>query len=113
MGEAGVKRAILLTSLLALAACSTPQDTPPPAPPPPVAQVAPPREPESEVVDTCNAATHRHLIGRPRSEIPVPVQPNLQRVLCTTCPMTMDHNPNRLNFLYDASSGKITEVRCG
>lgn len=114
MGEAGLKRVILLASLLAVAACSTPQDTPPPAPPPPVAKVAPPREPEGPVAaDACNAAAHRYLIGRPRAEIPVPVQPNLQRVLCTSCPMTMDHNPNRLNFLFDAGSGRITEVRCG
>lgn len=113
MGEAGLKRAILLAGLLAVAACSTPQDTPPPAPPP-VAKVEPPREPEAPMVaDACNAAAHRHLIGRPRAEIPVPVQPNLQRVLCTTCPTTMDHNPNRLNFLFDAGSGKVTEVRCG
>lgn len=113
MGEAGLRRAILLATLLAMAACSTPTEAPPPAPPPPVAKVTPPREPDNVVADACNAAAHRHLIGRPRSEIPVPVQPNLQRVLCTTCPMTMDHNPNRLNFLFDAGSGKITEVRCG
>jgi hypothetical protein len=43
----------------------------------------------------------------------VPVKPELQRVACTTCPVTMDFNAQRLNFFFDAASGLITEVRCG
>lgn len=106
-------RAIFLAALLALAACSTPQDAPAPAaPPPPPAAPQPPREPAPSA-DACDARAHQHLVGRPRAEIPIPVRPNLQRVVCTTCPMTMDHNPNRLNFLFDAATGIITEVRCG
>jgi hypothetical protein len=33
------------------------------------------------------------LIGRPRTMIPVPLDPNRQRVACTTCPITDDVNP--------------------
>jgi hypothetical protein len=39
--------------------------------------------------------------------------PALQRVACTTCPITMDYNPRRLNFFFDAETGVIKEVRCG
>lgn len=107
-----MRRAIVLAAgLLALAACSTPQPAPAPPPPPPSAPPPPPAAPPP--ADACDARGHQHLVGRPRSEIPVPVRPNLQRVVCTTCPMTMDHNPNRLNFLFDAATGIIREVRCG
>lgn len=107
-------RAIVLAGLLALAACSTPQDAPapPPAAPAQPATPPPPREPAPSA-DACDARAHQHLVGRPRTEIPIPVRPNLQRVVCTTCPMTMDHNPNRLNFFFDAATGIIREVRCG
>ncbi|WP_068879310.1 peptidase inhibitor I78, partial [Phenylobacterium sp. CCH12-B4] len=80
---------------------------PPVAPPPPAAPAPQP------VADACRAGDHQYLVGRPRSEIPVPVKPDLQRVACTTCPVTMDFNPNRLNFLFDAQTGLIKEVRCG
>ncbi len=53
------------------------------------------------------------LIGRSRREIPVPVLPELQRVACTTCPITRDFNPRRLNFFFDAETGLIQEIRCG
>jgi hypothetical protein len=64
-------------------------------------------------VDSCGAAEAQALIGKPRSAIPVPVRPELQRVVCTTCAMTLDFNPRRLNFLYDLSTGLIKEARCG
>jgi len=63
--------------------------------------------------DQCGAEAAQHLVGRPRTEIPVPVQPALQRVACTTCPVTMDFNPRRLNFYFEASTGTIKEIRCG
>jgi hypothetical protein len=31
----------------------------------------------------------------------------------TLCPVTMDFNPRRLNFFYDAQTVVIKEVRCG
>jgi len=94
-------------ALLLLSACAEP--APPPPPPAPPAPPPPPR-PTS---DECGARENQILIGQPRSKIPVPVNPALQRVACTTCPVTMDFNPRRLNFLFDAETGLIREVRCG
>lgn len=99
-----------IAAALALAGCATPEPEPAPqpqpAPPPPV--VEPPKP-----ADTCGVEAVRHLVGRPRTEIPVPLKPELQRVACTTCPVTLDFNPNRLNFFFDAQTGIIKEVRCG
>ena len=107
-------RGILAAGLaLALAACSTaPEDTPPPAPAPPP-RPAPQAPPPPVVQDQCGAAQLQHLVGRPRSEIPIPVNPSRQRVACTTCPITMDYSAQRLNFFFDAKTGIIKEVRCG
>lgn len=100
-----------MLGVLALAACaSPPAEAPAPVqpPPPPAVSPAPPPAP-----DSCGAAEAQRLVGRPRSEIPVPVRPELQRVACTTCPVTLDYNPNRLNFFFDAATGIVREVRCG
>ncbi|MDP3748740.1 MAG: peptidase inhibitor I78 [Phenylobacterium sp.] len=96
--------------VLALAACAEP---PPPAPPPPAPRPAPAPSAPPPAPDQCGAAEAQKHVGRSRTEIPVPVQPNLQRVACTTCPVTMDFNPRRLNFLYDAATGVVKEVKCG
>ncbi|UTP37860.1 peptidase inhibitor I78 [Phenylobacterium sp. LH3H17] len=95
--------------LLALTACAEPP--PPPAPPPPP-RPAPGPPPPSEP-DQCGSAEAQKYVGRSRTEIPVPVQPSRQRVACTTCPVTMDFNPRRLNFFYDAATGVVREVKCG
>jgi len=107
-----MKHAIVLAAVLALAACSTAPA--PTAPPPPTPAPPPPADPAPQpVADACGARPLQTLVGRPRSEIPVPVRPELQRVACTTCAVTMDFNPNRLNFFFDAQTGLIKEVRCG
>lgn len=101
--------ALALVLLIAGACAGEPPPAPVvPTPPPPV---APPPPPAAR--DQCGAELQRHLVGRPRREIPVPVLPALQRVACTTCPVTLDHNPRRLNFFYDAETGIIEEIRCG
>ena len=82
----------------------------------PVGVVAVPvREPlpERPSPDQCGAADLQWLVGRPRSEIPVPVNPAARRVTCTTCPMTEDFSPSRLNILYDQTTDRIRTVRCG
>jgi hypothetical protein len=52
-------------------------------------------------------------VGRPKTDIPVPVDPSNRRVVCTTCPMTQEFMPRRQTVLFDANSGLITEARCG
>ena len=100
---AGVGLALLMT------ACAS--DAPQPAPPPPAPyRPAPPPPPPA---DQCGAAEAQKYVGRSRTEIPIPVLPALQRVACTTCPVTMDYNPRRLNFFYDAQTGIVKEVKCG
>ncbi|WP_309606068.1 hypothetical protein [Phenylobacterium sp.] len=43
----------------------------------------------------------------------MPVRPERQRVACTSCPVTQDDSPERLNFFFDAATGLIREIRCG
>ncbi|MES2342871.1 MAG: peptidase inhibitor I78 [Pseudomonadota bacterium] len=94
---------------LLMAACAS--DAPQPAPPPPAPyRPAPPPPPPA---DQCGAAEAQKYVGRSRTEIPIPVLPALQRVACTTCPVTMDYSPRRLNFFYDAQTGIVKEVKCG
>jgi hypothetical protein len=102
---------------VALAGCAS-QDAPqaPPASPPPAAAPAGPPSKASPVPapkDACGAAEVQALIGHPRTDVPVPLHPDRQRVACTTCPVTQDYRPERLNFFFDAQTGLIREIRCG
>lgn len=85
-----------------------PAPAPQPAPPPPAPVAEAPLAP-----DQCGARPLQALVGKPRSEIPVPADPSKRRVACTTCPVTMDFNPERLNIFFDAETGIIKEVKCG
>ena len=112
MGEAGMRRALAILGLLVLTGCGGTAVEAPPAPPSP-APTPPPAAPAPPPPDTCGARDAQRYVGRPRTEIPVPVNPGRQRVACTTCPVTLDFNPQRLNFFYDADTGVIKEVKCG
>ena len=110
-------------ALLLLASCASPPSPspPPPAPPPPpktptVAPVqipATPLQPPSRRPDACGAWELQSLVGKPRSEIPVPVDPSRRRVACTTCPVTQDFREDRLNIFFDADTGVVKSVTCG
>lgn len=123
-----MRRVIAMAGLfLAATACASPYEPEPPfpgsqpapaaAPPPIAAQPAPPPQSPAPAPtptkDSCGAASVQNLIGRPRTEIPVPLDPAKQRVACTTCPVTLDYRPERLNFFFDAGTGLIREIRCG
>ena len=63
--------------------------------------------------DTCGAAALAGLVGRPRTEIPVPVDLSRRRVACTACPVAPDVRMDRVNILYDAQTGLVTKITCG
>jgi hypothetical protein len=88
---------------------SSPVRAPPARPAPPQSRPAPPAQP----TDTCGARDLQYLVGRPKTEIPVPVNPRNRRVTCTTCPVTMDFNAQRVNIFFDQATGIVKEVKCG
>ncbi|MDE2487887.1 MAG: peptidase inhibitor I78 [Alphaproteobacteria bacterium] len=114
LGEAGV-RLTAVTSLLALVAAScAPAPLASPRPPEPLAATPAPAPPAATPArDSCGAAGLQDLIGRPRTEIPVPVYPDRERVACTTCPITQDYRPDRLDIFFDERTGIIRQIRCG
>ncbi|MET0273421.1 MAG: peptidase inhibitor I78 [Phenylobacterium sp.] len=108
-------RIAIIAAALILAACASDYPIEAPRQPPPAATPAPrpAPPPRTSSRDQCGAADLQHLVGRPRSDIPVPVEPGRQRVACTTCPVTQDYAPGRLNFFFDSGTGVIKEIRCG
>ncbi len=70
------------------------------------------RMPDNEN-DLCRAGELQYLVGKHRNEIPVPVEVVNRRVVCTTCPVTMDFSPYRLNIFYNADTEIVEQVRCG
>lgn len=109
-----LRATISVLGLMALFACATPDPDPAPAPPPPAPKVEEPAPmPADEPKDSCGAKPLQYLVGRSKSEIPVPVDPTKRRVSCTTCAVTMDYSPERLNIIFDADTGIIKEVKCG
>ncbi len=101
--------AVVVGATAILSGCAA--GPPPEVPAPPPVAVAPPAPEPAR--DECGAGELQTLIGRPRLEAPTPVYPGLQRVACTSCALTQDYNPRRLNILFDADTGVIREIRCG
>jgi hypothetical protein len=110
---------LVLSGLLLISGCgSTPEPLPPPPPPKPIANVAKPPPPKPVVMtpvnpDACGAKDMQYLVGLPKSDIPVPLNPRLRRVVCSTCAMTMDYSPERQTIIFDVKTNLVTEVRCG
>ena len=116
MGKAGVRGSLALVAILMLAACAAPAAAPPPrqapplppAPPTPVPAPSPRPSP-----DQCGAGDLQSLVGKPKTEIPIPLEPGRRRVVCTTCPAAEDFRPDRQIILFDPATGLVTSVKCG
>ena len=112
-----VKRAALAGAVLLLASCSSGPPPPAPMPPPatptaPPAIALPPTAPVAEK-DQCGLKDAQAFVGKKRTDLPAPVDPSRWRVACTTCPVTMDFRPDRLNILFNADTGVVQQVKCG
>jgi hypothetical protein len=114
LGKGGL---IAVSGALALSACASPPPASQPSAPRVVAQAQQSqpvgtRMPQNDA-DLCKAEELQWLVGKPRSQIPVPVDVVNRRVVCTTCPITEDYSPYRLNIFYNQLTGLVEQVRCG
>ncbi len=120
--ERGVLFAFLF---LGLASCTTapeapvaPPPHPTPPPPvyhPPVVKPAPPPPAAYKPMadDQCGASALQALVGKPRTEIPVPLDPGKRRVVCSSCIVTQEYRSNRQTIVFSSETGIIESVKCG
>ena len=99
-----MRRCLILVSILSLGATQPPVTAP--QTPAPVPSTPPPPP------DRCGAKDLQYLVGQPRTEIPIPIEPGLRRVICTTCPRSDDHRPERQTILFDQATSLVTSVTC-
>ena len=63
--------------------------------------------------DLCKANDLQWLVGRNKSEIPVPVDVVNRRVVCTSCAVTEDYSPYRMYIFFNTQTDVVEQVRCG
>ena len=115
MGKGGLIAPLAVLGLLAVAGCSSSSPAPTAAR---VVEQARQNQPTgtrmpSIDADMCKAGELQWLVGKPRTEIPVPVDVVNRRVACTTCPVTEGYSPYRLNIFYNQQTGIVERVSCG
>jgi hypothetical protein len=100
---------------VALAACSTPASDASAPRAVEQAQLSQPTgsRPSDPTADQCRAGELQWLVGKPKIEIPVPVDVVNRRVTCTSCPITQDYSPTRLNIFFNDQTEIVEQVRCG
>ena len=82
--------------------------------PDPERAVAPPEASNDATgIDPCDSATYASLVGQDKSAAPAPTEARPVRVVCSTCPMTMDYNAARLNVVFDEKTGVVQKLNCG
>lgn len=90
-----MKTAFLAIGGLALAACAPAAGSPP-----------------HPGLQQCGADAARSLIGAHVGAVSFAADANV-RIVCTTCPITKDLRPDRLNIRFDQATGIIRSVECG
>jgi len=91
-----------------------PMETPvyrPPVQSPPAP--APQAEYKPMADDQCGAAALQYLVGKPRTDIPVPLNPGTRRVVCSSCIVTQEYRADRQTITFDSDTGLISSVKCG
>ncbi len=83
--------------------------------PPVVSRPAPPPLPTYKpmAADQCGASALQALVGKPRTEIPVPLEPGKRRVVCSTCIVTQEYRSDRQTIVFSSETGIIESVKCG
>ena len=107
---------------LGLTACGSTPETPVtgPAPqtpayhPPAAYKPAPPPVTYKPVTnDQCGATALQGLVGKPRTEITVPLDPGKRRVVCSSCIVTQEYRSDRQTIVFSSETGIIESVKCG
>jgi len=131
MGENAVKAlhkhgVLFAFSIIMLCACSSTPESPsapatpaspsapayhPPAISTPAAPAAPVYKPMAD--DMCGANQLQYLVGKPRTDIPVPLDPGSRRVVCSTCIVTQEYRADRQTIVFNTETGIIESVKCG
>ncbi len=96
-------RRLLLAGLLLVAACNDAEPQ----------RLMPNTPSASTVKEQCDAHELAYLVGKPRTEIPVAVDPSRRRVACSTCQMAQDYRPDRTDIIFDSQTGLVMSVTCG
>lgn len=113
--------------VLMMAACASTPDTSAPKPhiTPHIPEPAPMQVPSTPAPitpqtalkpmadDQCGAQALQYLVGKPRTDIPVPLYPSTRRVVCSTCVVTQEYRANRQTITFNSDTGLITSVKCG
>ena len=111
MIKAGIFAAALIAvSLASVSLAADPLPAPPLGPTPGAVPI--PVQP-APTPEACDAPTLTWLVGKPRTEIPTPIDPSRRRVYCSSCVITEDYRPDRTDIVFDDRTGLVTEVKCG
>lgn len=92
---------LLAAGALTLSACA------------PIQTTTPPTSGSETAFKACKVEDYQSYVGRNRSTIPTAPAGQTFRVLCTTCPATMDYRENRVNFVFDEATNIVKDVKCG
>ncbi|KQS56384.1 hypothetical protein ASG17_10360 [Brevundimonas sp. Leaf363] len=71
-----------------------------------------PATPGTPGAQRCNAEASQSLVGSHVGAVDFAAGANV-RIACTTCAVTMDYNPDRLNVFFVEETGIIERVTCG